>query len=81
MAQWIKDLALSLLWSGSLLWRGLDPWSRTFCVPWARPREKKWNKLTGRQTKLPPWRRFLPVESAGARRWACPCLSPTGLLL
>ena len=26
MAQWVKDLALSLQWLGSLLWCGFDPW-------------------------------------------------------
>ena len=26
MAQWFKDLALSLLWLRLLLWYGFDPW-------------------------------------------------------
>ena len=29
-AQWVKDLALSLLWLGPLLWCGFDPWPRKF---------------------------------------------------
>ena len=28
MAQWVKDLALPLLWHGSLLQSGLNPWPR-----------------------------------------------------
>ena len=30
VAQWVKDLALSLLWLRSLLWHRLDPWPREF---------------------------------------------------
>ena len=30
MAQWVKDLALSLQWLRSLLGCGFDPWSRNF---------------------------------------------------
>ena len=30
MAQWIKDMALQLLWLGSFLWCGFDPWLRNF---------------------------------------------------
>ena len=26
VAWWVKDLALTLVWLGSLLWHGLDPW-------------------------------------------------------
>ena len=29
----IRDLALSLLWLGSLLWRGFQPWPRSFPMP------------------------------------------------
>ena len=32
MAQWVKD---PLLWLGSLLWGGFDPWSRNVCMPQA----------------------------------------------
>ena len=28
MAQWVKDLALSLQWLGLLLWHKFDPWPR-----------------------------------------------------
>ena len=34
-AQWVKDPALSLLWLGSVLWHGLDPWPRNFHMPQA----------------------------------------------
>ena len=30
MAQWVKDLALSLWWLRWLLWHGLNPWPRNF---------------------------------------------------
>ena len=30
MAQWVKDLVLSLSWLGLLLWHGCDPWPRNF---------------------------------------------------
>ena len=36
MAQWIKDLALSLLWLKSLLWRWFSPWPWKFFVGVAR---------------------------------------------
>ena len=32
MAQWIKDLALSLLWLLLLLWLGFHPWPWNFCA-------------------------------------------------
>ena len=38
-AQWVKDLALSLLWLKSLLWYRFNPWSRKFCMPWAWPKK------------------------------------------
>ena len=34
VAQWVKDLALSLLWFGSLLWLQLNPWSGKICMTW-----------------------------------------------
>ena len=30
MAQWVKDLVLSRLWLGSLLWCRFDPWPGKF---------------------------------------------------
>ena len=31
---WVKDLLLELQWLRLLLWRGLDPWSKNFHMPW-----------------------------------------------
>lgn len=39
MAQRVKNLALSLKWLESMLWRVLDPWSGDFDVPQARPKK------------------------------------------
>ena len=37
-----KDLALSLLWLGSLLWRGeFDPWAGNFHMPQVWPKKSK----------------------------------------
>ena len=33
VAQWVKDLALSQLWLGSLLWCGIVPWPGNFHMP------------------------------------------------
>ena len=35
----MKDLVLSLLWLGSLLWLEFDPWPRNFCMLWVPPRK------------------------------------------
>ena len=40
VAQWVKELALSLLCLGSLLWHRFDPWPGNFCMSWARPKKK-----------------------------------------
>ena len=40
VAQQVKDLALSLLWLRSLLRHGLDPWPRSFCMPWVCGQKK-----------------------------------------
>ena len=39
----IKDPALSLLWLGSLLWRGFSPWPGNFCMmqAWCTPQKKR----------------------------------------
>ena len=37
----VKDLALSLLQLGSLLWHGFDTWLVDFCLPWAMAKKKK----------------------------------------
>ena len=41
MAQWVKQLVLSLLWLRPLLWRGFDPWPWNFHLLQMRPKEKK----------------------------------------
>ena len=41
MAQQVKDLALPLLWLGSLLWCVLDPWARNFHMLRMQPKKKK----------------------------------------
>jgi len=41
VTQWVKDLALSLLWLRLLLWRGFSPWLGNFCMEWAKPKKKK----------------------------------------
>ena len=37
MAQWVKGLALSLLWDWLLLWHRIGPGSHSFCMPPVRP--------------------------------------------
>ena len=39
MTQWVKDLALSLLWLWLQLWCGFDPWPRNFRMPWTWPKK------------------------------------------
>ena len=38
VAQWVKDLALSLLWLRPLKWCRFDPWPGNFYMPWAPPK-------------------------------------------
>ena len=40
VAQQVKDLALSLPWFGSLLWRGFSPWCGNFHMPQVWPKKK-----------------------------------------
>ena len=40
MDQWVKDLVLSLLWLGSLLWHEFNSWPRNFHIPWAWQKKK-----------------------------------------
>ena len=39
MAQWVKDLALSLQQLRLLLWHRFDPWPRNFDVPQVWPKK------------------------------------------
>ena len=41
MAQQVKELALSLLWRGLLLWQGFDHWPGNFLMLWMQPKKKK----------------------------------------
>ena len=44
LAQWLKDLALSLLWLWLLLWQGFHPWPSNVYMPLVWPKNKmKWN--------------------------------------
>ena len=38
VVQWVKELASSLQGLGLLLWHGLDPWPRNFCMLQIRPK-------------------------------------------
>ena len=53
MAQWVKDLALSLLWLGSLLWHKFDPWPWNLHMPWTWP--KKQSKVKSIDSRLSAW--------------------------
>ena len=44
VTQWGKDLALSLLWAGSLLWLRFHPWPGNFRMPGTWPKKKKKKK-------------------------------------
>ena len=41
MAQWVKDLALTLLWLGLLLWRRFNTWPGNFCMFWVQPKKSR----------------------------------------
>ena len=47
VAQWVKDLALLLLWLWSQLWRGFDLWHGNFRMPqgWPKKEKKSENKF------------------------------------
>ena len=44
MAQWVMDLALSLLWLRLLLWLGFYPWPGNFYMPQEQPKKKRKKK-------------------------------------
>ena len=41
VVQWVKDLALSMLWPRLQLGHDFDPWPRNFCMLSVWPKEKK----------------------------------------
>ena len=45
MPQWVKDPVLLLLWLGLLLWCWFDPWPRSFCMPRAQPKQKRFQRF------------------------------------
>ena len=57
VAQWVKDLALSLLWLESLLWRRFWSWPRNFHMLRAQPKKKKKKKKNcdGWTLRASPW--------------------------
>ena len=46
MAQWVKDLVLSLLWCRLLLWHKFHPWPWNFvgCGVWPKKEKRQQNK-------------------------------------
>ena len=55
MAQWVKDLVLSLLWLRLLPWHKFDPWSEKFRVLWVQPKRKKGEYNSCGQVELGVW--------------------------
>ena len=51
MAQGVKDLALALLWLGSLLWYRSDCWPRNFRMSWMQPKKKSKVNLLFKRNK------------------------------
>ena len=41
MAQWVKDLVLSLMWLWLLLWHRFNPCPGNLHMPWAWPKKRK----------------------------------------
>lgn len=41
VAKWVKDLALSLLWLGLLLWHRIDRWPGNVCMLCVWPKQNK----------------------------------------
>ena len=76
--RWVKDLMLSLLWLGSFLWHGFNPWPRNFHMPWAQwmnewKKERRAEGKEGREreisllqlnTHISPWVYFCEAEQA-----------------
>ena len=46
VAPWFKDVALSLLWLGSLLCHSFDAWPRNFHTPWVWQKKREREKET-----------------------------------
>ena len=52
MAQWIKDLALSLLWLGMLLWLRFCSMPSNFLMPQVQPKKKRKEGTNKRKDNL-----------------------------
>ena len=61
MAQWVKDLALSLLWLGLLLLPDFNSWPRNFCMGQAGM-AKKQNETHTHTTKRQVKNKRLKLE-------------------
>ena len=55
VAQWVKDLVLSLQWLGLLLWLGFSLWPRHFHMAPMQPKKHKQKRHIGRDTLLFHW--------------------------
>ena len=58
MALWVKGLAFSLLWRGSLLWCEFDPWFRNFYMLWAPSKKKVFIKKEEGVPLMAQWKRI-----------------------
>ena len=60
VVQYVKDLALSLQWLGTLLWRGFDPWPGNFRIlrAWPKP-----NQTTNKKISVLVQAHFFPSRS------------------
>ena len=66
MAQWVKALALSLLWLWLLLWLGFDPWPGKFCMLQVQPEKEEGEE----KHYLNSWR-ALSLGAVCQMAWKC----------
>ena len=82
MAQQVKDLALLLLWLGSLMWRRFNPWPRNFHMPhiWTKQKVKNTSpeRARGAETerRRPVWGAQRASGRAGPVFFRCPMPPP-----
>ena len=71
MTQWVKDLALSLLWLVSLLWLRFDPCLRNFCMPQVWQKKKQNKNVNRKKTKQNPKSELISTKNrlVVARSW------------
>ena len=75
MAQWVKDLLLSLQQLGWLLWRGLDPWPGNFGRKEAK---REGGKEGGREGGRKEGRKGRELSQLIDRLHFCPSSQPKG---